>query len=703
MEIYPDDILLQFEFDRIREKVETHCCSASSKALAFAITPDGDFEIVTIALRQVNEFLQTLLNRGHFPDTQFEEFAGEADLLKIQGSVLNEQQFSRIRSATILCNHLAKFLRERQSAFPFIYQLSTTISEHPEICQAIDAMIDQHSIVMDRASQELFEIRSRLLSSKREADRRFRAYLNEFRKKGWLREHEESYYHNRRVLAVPSEYRKEVRGLVHGKSESGKTFLVEPEELVELNNIVAELEEDERMEVRRLLRELSDQLRPFADAILSYHYFLTCIDLIRAKAMFAREVNAILPEISKNPQLHLVEAIHPLLFLRNRARNQEVIPQNIDLNNEQRIIIISGPNAGGKSITLKTVGLLQLMFQSGLLIPAKEGSRMGFFKNLLTDIGDSQSIEFALSTYSSRLIRMNYFLRNAGPASLVLIDEFGTGTDPELGGAIAEALLEELNRSKVFGVFTTHYTNIKLLADRLPGVVNASMLFDPATLQPRFKLLVGQPGSSYAFEVAERIGFPASVLNNARSKVQSEKIKLNQMLGDLHRQKNEQEEKLKQLKNKESRADAASLRFDQMREKLEAKLEVEREKSEQLRQFADWGRKMKSLMDEWAKTKDRKSVIKKFIGAITVEQKKRAAENAPEKLEKKRQALIEQRKKEIKTGSLVRMMNGKQTGTVEEIRKEIVYVNFGNMKAKVAIENLEPAVEKDQKSKKQSD
>jgi len=298
---------------------------------------------------------------------------------------------------------------------------------------------------------------------------------------------------------------------------------------------------------------------------------------------------------------------------------------------------------------------------------------------------------------------MNYFLQHAGANSLVLVDEFGTGTDPELGGAIAEALLEELNKAKVYGVFTTHYTNIKLLADQLPGVMNASMLFDPETLQPRFKLLIGQPGSSYAFEVAEKIGFPTRVLNLARSKVQSEKIKLNHMLGDLHRQKNEQEEKLRQLKNKEHRADTAAQQFEQMKQKLEAKLEVEREKSLELRQLAEWGRKMKALMSEWTKTKDRKAVIKKFIGAITAEQKKRAAENAPEKVEKRRQALIEQRKKEIKTGAIVRMMNGKQTGVVEEIRKENVYVNFGNLRAKVAIEQLELAQEsKKAKAKNQS-
>jgi DNA mismatch repair protein MutS2 len=372
---------------------------------------------------------------------------------------------------------------------------------------------------------------------------------------------------------------------------------------------------------------------------------------------------------------------------------------NLRLDTKDRIIIISGPNAGGKSITLKTVGLLQLMLQSGLPVPVGEGSRMGFFRHLLADIGDSQSIENALSTYSSRLIKMNHFLRMAGRKSLVLIDEFGTGTDPELGGAIAEVILEELNRRNCFGVFTTHYTNIKLLADRLEGVRNASMLFNPETLQPLYKLVVGQPGSSYTFEVAEKIGLPGPVLERARKKIREDKLKLNNLLSDLHQQKHRAEEELRQLKLNRDRTVQAEQKFEKLSERLENKLEKEKSRWEETRKLTELGRKMKAFSEEWAKTKDKKGIIKKFAGVMTAEFKKQLAENAPEKLAKRKQALIEKLRQEITVGSKVRMLKGRQVGTVERIHKDNVQVDFGNMIATVAIGNLELYKEEEKKKR----
>jgi len=368
---------------------------------------------------------------------------------------------------------------------------------------------------------------------------------------------------------------------------------------------------------------------------------------------------------------------------------------SISLDQENRILIISGPNAGGKSITLKTVGLLQLMLQSGMLVPAKEQSVMCFFNHFLADIGDSQSIENALSTYSSRLIRMNHFLRSANNRSLILIDEFGTGTDPELGGAIAEAVLEELNKRKAFGVFTTHYTNIKLIAENLPGVQNASMLFDPETLSPKYKLITGQPGSSYTFEVAERIGLPQHVLEKAKQKVQKDKLKLNTLLAGLHLQKNKQEEQSKSLKFQEAKTSAAERHYNDLLKNLEAKIEREKSKREELLKLAQLGRKMNSYLEEWEKTKDRKAIIKKFVGSLTADIKRKKAENTPDKIEKRKKALIEKLKAEIKVGSLVRMLKSKQTGIVEELKKNDVVVQFGAIRAIVAIQNLQLVREDD--------
>jgi len=694
MKIHGEDTLRLFEFDKICELVAAHCRSASARDIAMSMKPVQDRAQLTLMLRQTEEYRITLENKGHFPDSSFEDFLDDCQLLSKPGSVLSEMQFSRIRSASRTVNALLKFFRERKEYFPSLIQLCTKVYETEEIITETDAIIDAHAIVKNNASPELQQIREQLILKRRESDKKFRQYINELRKRGWLREYEENFYNQRRVLAIPSEYKREVKGLIHGKSESGKTTFIEPEALIELNNAVSELEQDERSEIMRLLRELTDRIRVYSPLILASHELLRNIDFIRAKALFALDLKAHLPQLEKNSILELREAVHPLLYLQNKKLKLPVVPLSISLNSENRILVISGPNAGGKSITLKTVGLLQLMLQSGMLVPAAENSRMCFFNLFLADIGDSQSIENALSTYSSRLIRMNQFLRDANMRSLILIDEFGTGTDPELGGAIAEAVLEELNRKKAFGIFTTHYTNIKLIAENLPGVQNASMLFDPETLSPLYKLICGQPGSSYTFEVAERIGLPASLIERAKSKVQKEKLRLNTLLSGLHQQKSRQDMESRSLQQQLERTRAAEERYMQLIKKLETKLEEDKVKRAEFRDLILMGRKMNGLLEEWEKTKDRKAVIKKFIGSLSSEVKRKAAENSPDKVVKRRQALLESRRKEIKVGSLVRMLKGRQSGTVEKIKKDEAIVLFGSIRATVSLLNLELYVEK---------
>jgi DNA mismatch repair protein MutS2 len=691
MKIHGEETLNQFEFDKVSELLARYCRSEASRKLALAIQPVNDRTQLSLMLKQTEEYRITLENKGHFPDSSFEDFLDDCLLLSKAASVLSEIQFSRIRSACRTVNDLIKFFRTRKEYFPSLIVLIEKVSETDEIITETDSVIDAHAQVKSNASPELQQIREQLSIKRRESDKRFRQYINELRKRGWLREYEENFYNNRRVLAIPSEYKREVKGLIHGKSESGKTTFIEPEALIELNNAVSELEQDERSEIVRLLRELTDRLRPQARLILACHDLLRDIDFIRAKALFALELKAHLPQLEKNSILELNGAVHPLLYLQNKKLNLPVVPLNLCLDHKNRILVISGPNAGGKSITLKTVGLLQLMLQSGMLVPAAENSRMCFFNHFLADIGDSQSIENALSTYSSRLIRMNLFLREANNRSLILIDEFGTGTDPELGGAIAEAVLEELNRKKAFGIFTTHYTNIKLIAENLPGVQNASMLFDPETLSPKYKLICGQPGSSYTFEVAERIGLPELVLERAKSKVKKEKLRLNTLLSGLHQQKSKQDLETRSLQQQVEKTKVAEERYKQLTKKLEAKLEQDKGKREELRELILMGRKMNALQEEWEKTKDRKLVIKKFIGNLTQEVKRKAAENTPDKIEKRKHALLEKRRQEIHTGSRVRMLKSKETGIVEEIKKDEAIVLFGSMLAKVSLLNLELA------------
>ena len=696
MNISGNDTFKLFEFDKICEKIAFYCRCNSSRLRAESLSPIINRDALLQTLHQTDEFYQSLKTRGYFPDIFFDDFESEARLLAKSGSVLTEIQFSLIRSASITVNSVIKFLKERENSYPNLIKLTKGLIETKEIIEKIDEIIDAHSQVKNSASDVLRDIRSALSSKRREADRRFRSYIADLKKKGWLRENEENFYNNRRVLAVPSEFKRDIRGLIHGKSESGKTTFIEPEILVGLNNEIAELDQDEKNEVRRLLRELTDQLRIHSSLVTAYHVFLSNLDFIRAKALFAIDINGILPQINKNSVINLFNAVHPLLYLHNRAQQKKIVPLNISLDSEKRILIISGPNAGGKSITLKTVGLLQLMLQSGLLVSTDVKSQMCFFNHFLADIGDSQSIEYALSTYSSRLLSMKMFLETANNRSLILIDEFGTGTDPELGGAIAEVVLEELNKRKAFGIFTTHYTNIKLLADQLNGVGNGSMLFDPESLQPKYQLIMGQPGSSYTFEVAEKIGLPQHVIERAKKKVQKEKLNLNTMLASLHQQKNKIEDELRNLKEKQNKTEEAGGRFSQLSQKLAEKMEMDKVKREELVKLADLGRKFNSLSQEWDKAKDKKAIIKKFVGTMTAEKKKKAAENSPQKLVARKQALLEKLRKEIQVGSHVRMLKGKQVGIVEEIRKDIVFVNFGNMKAKVGLENLELADKIDQ-------
>jgi len=690
MRIYDKNTLALFEFDKIQWHVEQHCRVASSKKLAKEMTPIQDRELCKLQLQQLNEFVRLLRNKGHFPDTLFQDFETECNLIGIDGTVLTEKQFLNIKHVSCVVNDIFKFISERTVQFPAMQLLLADVYETTDIIKSIDKIIDESAQVRSSASRILADIRQDLNSKRREAERKFRQFVNDLNKLGWLRENEENFYNGRRVLAVMAEHKRDVKGLVHGSSETGKTTFIEPHNTVELNNDIAELENDERREVYKLLRELMQSLKPHAALIKNYHTLLTTIDFIRAKAYFATEINANHPALENEPTVELYKAFHPLLFLQNKTSGKTTIPMSMTINKQQRIVIISGPNAGGKSITLKTVGLLQIMLQSGLLVSCKEESKMSFFNHLLVDIGDSQSIENALSTYSSRLVAMKQFLQIANRRTLFLIDEFGTGTDPELGGAIAEVILEELNKKQACGIITTHYTNIKLLADNLKGVINACMLFNPETLEPKYELLVGQPGSSYTFEVAEKIGLPKSIITRAGEKVSNDKLKLNRLLADVQREKNNLSEELEMLRKETVEAQQAKEKYDKLFEKLTERYEKTKEKQEEINKINDLGRKFKVLAEEWQQNKDKKTVIQKFVNNVTAEKRKQQQQIALEKKEKTKEKIIAKVKLKIHVGGKVRILKSHQTGVVQEIIKDKAKVTFGMMMSIVSLENLEP-------------
>lgn len=689
MKLYSTDTLKTFEFDKILGRIEFYCRNKASKKLISQISPIQDRDLAILKLNQLNEYKDLLLNKSYFPDFLFEEFESEANLLGISGSVLSEKQFSKILHASNLVNSLLKFFETKKEQLPFLAMVFNSVYYTADISNAITKIIDTDGSVKSSASKELAAIRRDLSSARKETERKFKSLIHELKKNGWLRENEESFYNGRRVIAILSEYKKNIKGVIHGSSETGKTTFIEPQDTVELNNQISELEQEERQEIFKLLKLLAQELHPHAPLIKQYFLALVELDSIRAKAYFAMEINGTMPILSKEPLLFLKDAFHPILFLQNKIQKKETIPLSIKLTPKSRIVVISGPNAGGKSIALKTLGLFQLMLQSAILIPCHPSSEMSFFNHLLVDIGDSQSIENELSTYSSRLLKMKEFLTVANRRTLFLIDEFGTGTDPELGAAIAETILEELAKKNSFGIVTTHYSNIKLLADKLSGLSNASMLFDTTTLLPKYQLLVGQPGSSYTFEVAEKIGLPKNIIDKAKSKVSGEKLKLNKMIFELQKQKNDIIEKQTILDKAILESNNSKEKYELLFQKISKKELSKKEKEEETKELKDLGIKFKVLADEWQKSKDKKSVIQKFVSKVTLEKRKKIEREQRDRLENTKEKRIKKVLLKLQVGSKVRILKSHQTGLVKELKKDKAIVIMGNIISTISIENLE--------------
>ncbi len=691
MLVYPENSFEELEFPRIREEVEKYCRVPESKEMAHKMVPIKHHESMINTLHETEELMVLFKNKAPFPDSEFVSISREVALLQIQGSVLSEQQFANIRSVSVTTNNLLEYFQNRSEQLSYLSGLCGNIYKTSLVEDAINKIIEeQEPYVKSSASKELYEIRKDLSAKRRESEKKFKSFLNEMKRLGWLRESEESFYNGRRVIAVMAEYKREVKGIIHGSSETGKTSFVEPVNTVEINTEIVSLEQAEKKEVFKLLRALTDDLRAHKELVKGYNVFLCKLDFTRAKAKFAVEMNAILPEISGNPELHLLMAYHPVLWLQNKRNAKHTQPITLSLDKLKRILIISGPNAGGKSITLKTVGLLQLMLQSGLLIPVEEGSKMGIFQHLFTDIGDSQSIEYELSTYSSRLLKAKYFLTAANRRSLILIDELGTGSDPDLGGAIAEAIMEELLERNAICLVTTHYTNIKMLAENRKGILNACMQFDAETLLPRYILEVGKPGSSYTFEVAEKIGLPQHIIQNAKKKVNKGKLKFDAILAGLQKEQQEFRAMKTQLQKEETLTQSEREKLEKMREKLNKKLEADREKAEEASRLMELGRKMQTLTQAADRGTAKKEVVAKFMQVVTSEKRKKMEKVAAEKDATRKKKKAEKVLAGIEVGSKVRLLNGGKPGIVESIHKGKVRVIFGSIKSIVALENLVP-------------
>ncbi|MEM9822143.1 MAG: Smr/MutS family protein, partial [Bacteroidota bacterium] len=614
--------------------------------------------------------------------------------LEVVDYVLPEEGLREISVILRATQSIFKFFTQsRQLSYPTLYDIIREQHFDDVLIQSIDRVIDEKGQIRADASPELMAIRRRIHSKQQELEKQFRSIINQFRKNGWLADTVESFRNGRRVLTVPSEHKRKIKGIIHDESTTGKTAFIEPEAIIEINNDIFDLETGEKREIYRILKELSALLRPYVPLMRIYQGLIVRFDVVQAKARLAHKLKANMPKIVDRPHLGIIKGFHPLLLLKNEQINRKTVPFTLTLFGPNRILVLSGPNAGGKSITMKSVGLLQMMFQAGMLIPVDPESEFGIFDKLFADIGDSQSLEDDLSTYSSRLRNMRLFLEGADAQTLVLIDEFGSGTDPKIGGAIAEAILKELNQTKVFGVITTHYSNLKMFAYKNKGIVNGSMTFSKDNLAPTYELKVGRPGSSYAFEIAQKSGLHKKVLNYAKHKAGKNEKAIDELLIDLQREKRELEDQLSRAGERERKLEKLIKNYENLHRDLEykrKKLKLE-EKERSLQTSMGNNKAFERLIREIREEKNLEKA--KALAAKVKQERKTLSENVNNLREEIYYQPSATPDRAIEVGDFVKLKTGGATGKVESIQKGKAVVLMGIMKMTTKIQDLQHANE----------
>jgi DNA mismatch repair protein MutS2 len=719
--------LNDLEFNTILQSVQELCISELGKEAARKIKPIKNKEKLQQELLQVNEYLSSFINDNRIPNHYFDDTLKEIHLLKIENSYLEPAAFLKIANNSSTVNELLKFFKKFKEYYPTLFLKSEEIEYEKFIVENIQKYISPFAEVNDNATPTLKQIRSEINAVRGKISASFTKALAYYNSSGYLDEIRESVVDNQRVLAVQAMHRRKVRGSLLGSSKTGSIVYIAPEATLQYSRELQNLLFDEHEEVVRILKELTNSLRIFAPNLIEYQKYLTKLDVIGAKARYAKKINACLPKITTNKKIFLRDAFHPILLVKNQQKNLETISQTLELNEKQQIIVISGPNAGGKSITLKTIGLLQVMLQSGLLLPVHERSETTIFDKILTDIGDNQSIENQLSTYSYRLKNMRNFLRRCNENTLFLIDEFGTGSDPELGGALAEIFLEEFYEKKAFGIITTHYANLKVLASELENVANANMQFDEKTLEPKYKLFIGQAGSSFTFEVAQKNGIPYSLINKAKKRVEGEKVRLDKTISNLQKERNKLQKNSEILEQEKFKAIEQTGNLTEKQQKIQEKLESFQELYDSNQKMLSYGRKMNELLHKYFQTNNKKQLTTAFNDWLVIEKTKHLKKNPPKpktKIEKK-QLIVEKKKVEeklkvvekevlvavekvreekikvdkviakqkadyvFKINDKVRIIDSNTVGTIDKIEKNNAFINYGVFTTKTTIQKLE--------------
>ncbi|MEI9947229.1 MAG: MutS2/Smr-associated SH3 domain-containing protein [Chitinophagaceae bacterium] len=697
MKLYPESAHIQLEFDKVKNLLALYCQTDHARTKALNLRIHTKKEFIDVELKQSHEYSQLLQNAIYFPNDYVLNLGKELKLLSIPGAVLNGEELLQIKKlAESIENIFRWFTAERRMAYEALVKVIADTYYEKAIKEMIEQVLDEYGQVKDNASSDLKDIRMNLYRKRNELRRLFEKIVSRLNKQGYLAEIEESFMNGRKVLAVVAEQKRTVKGILHGESDSRKTAFVEPEETIELNNQVSELESDERKEVYRILRELTARLSSYASLLFTYHAVTGEYDFIRAKAKLATDIKGEYPSVVDKAHVHLVQAYHPLLYLYNQKTSKPTIPVTITLDDTKRILVISGPNAGGKTVTLKTIGLLQMMVQSGLLVPVHPSSQFGIFKQLMIHIGDTQSIEFELSTYSSHLIHMKYFMENGNGRTLFFIDELGSGSDPNLGGAFAEVILQELAKRHAFGVVTTHYLNLKVMAGKTPGIINGAMAFDEKNLQPQYKLLIGKPGSSYTFSIAERIGLDKSLINRARNLVDDDQFRLDKLLNRTEQDLRDLEKKEKELHQlvKENERLKKEMELVMNKEKHRQQVEMLKEQNrvseERIGYLKDMERKLKQLLIEWRKEENKNKVIKQMEALLFKKNEQKVAGKMQKKIESK----FAEVGGDIKVGDKVKMKRNHQVGEVMELRGKRAVVKIGLLPMQVEVKDLVVVKEK---------
>ncbi len=709
--------LESLEFPLVLQQVSEFCITQLGKDKVNAIVPFVETLAISSELHRVKEFTASFNSDSPIPNHGFDAIDRELHLLNIENSSLEVSGFRRILSVTQTTQTLLKFFKKFEEFYVYLNSFSEMVIYTSLLSEEINKSINRYGEVKDDASEELNAIRRRLKLVKGKINSSFSKALTQYAQQEYLDDIRETIVDNRRVLAVKAMYRKKIRGTVLGNSKTGSLVYMEPQETLEYANELSNLIFEELEEIKKILKALTEFIRPHKSLLTSYQDYLTILDVLHAKARYSIKIKGVLPLLTNKKRLYLKDAYHPILLVSNNAKKEKTFPQTIALDPENRIIVISGPNAGGKSITLKTVGLLQILLQSGMLIPVDSSSEFCFFNRILTDIGDNQSIENQLSTYSYRLKKMNQFLKKCKSDTLFLIDEFGTGSDPELGGALAETFLEVFYERKAFGVITTHYTNLKLLASELPYATNANMQFNNHSLEPMYQLLLGEAGSSFTFEVAQKNGIPYSLINKAKKKIERGKVRFDKSIANLQKERFQLRKTSESLKTEEQKARENSKQLEETNSKIQNKLESYQELYDANQRLISLGKKIDALSKQYHNNKKKKPLLDELFKMVLVENSKiKKVAPAIKKKEKVKKQIIKQevekkvnvirkrKKKEkeeakkapppkpkvdLKIGDRVRMIDGIAVGTIDKIEKKKAIVNYGTFTTNVSMIELE--------------